>query len=74
VEKTCELIAGAVQRLTHGHHPPVVLVSPQIRPGLKQLTAGNLPSLHVLSYNEITRDTRIESVGIVNDVTGPSRG
>ena len=74
VEKTCELIATAVHRLTQGHHPPVVLVSPQIRPGLKQLTAGNLPSLHVLSYNEITRDTRIESVGIVTDVTGPGRG
>jgi flagellar biosynthesis protein FlhA len=44
-----------------------VLASPQIRPGLKQLTAASLPDLVVLSYNEITRDTRIESVGIVND-------
>ncbi len=73
VETTCALIAAAVGKLTQGHHPPVVLVSPQIRPGLKQLTAGNLPDLHVLSYNEMTRDTQIESVGIVNDATGGGR-
>ncbi len=70
VETTCGLIAAAVSTLTQGHHPPVVLVSPQIRPGLKQLTAANLPNLHVLSYNEMTRDTQIESVAIVNDATG----
>jgi flagellar biosynthesis protein FlhA len=71
IEITCNLIAAEVARLTQQHHPAVVLVSPQIRPGLKQLTAANLPNLHVLSYNEITRDTIIESVGIVSDtVTG----
>jgi flagellar biosynthesis protein FlhA len=73
VETTCSLIAAAVSKLTQGHHPPVVLVSPQIRPGLKQLTAGNLPNLQVLSYNEMTRDTQIESVGIVNDAVSGGR-
>ncbi|MHB8968991.1 MAG: flagellar biosynthesis protein FlhA [Pirellulaceae bacterium] len=73
VETTCELIAAAVAKLAQGHHPPIVLVSPQIRPGLKQLTATNLPNLHVLSYNEMTRDTKIESVGIVNDAAGRGR-
>jgi flagellar biosynthesis protein FlhA len=73
VEATCELIAAAVTKLAQGHHPPIVLVSPQIRPGLKQLTATNLPNLHVLSYNEMTRDTKIESVGIVNDAAGRGR-
>jgi flagellar biosynthesis protein FlhA len=67
VEKTCTQIAAEVEKLTRANHPPIVLVSPQIRPGLKQLTQANLPKLHVLSYNEITRDTRIESVGIVTD-------
>jgi flagellar biosynthesis protein FlhA len=71
VETTCALIADGMAALTRGHHPPVVLVSPQIRPGLKQLTAANLPSLVILSYNEITRDTKIESVGIVSDAGGP---
>jgi flagellar biosynthesis protein FlhA len=70
VEMTCSLIAQGVARLTHEHHPPVLLVSPQIRPGLKHMTAANLPKLHVLSYNEITRDTKIEAVGIITDATG----
>lgn len=67
VETTCSLIAQEVTRLTQEHHPPVLLVSPRIRPGLKQITAANLPTLHILSYNEVTRDTKIEAVGIVAD-------
>jgi flagellar biosynthesis protein FlhA len=67
IERTSELLAAEITKLTRGHHPPVVLVSPQIRPGLKQMTAAHLPRLHVLSYNEVTRDSRIEAVGIVHD-------
>jgi len=70
VEATCRLIAQGVARLTQEHHPAVLLVSPQIRPGLKHMTAANLPTLHILSYNEITRDTKIEAMGIVTDATG----
>ena len=44
-----------------------MLVSPQIRPALKQMTASHLPKLVVLSYNEITRDTKIESVAMIAD-------
>jgi flagellar biosynthesis protein FlhA len=68
VEATCGLIAEGVHKLTATGHSPIVLVSPQIRPGLKQLSAANVPDLVVMSYNEITRDTRIESVGMINDV------
>jgi len=46
------------------------LVSPNIRPAIKQIIASQLPRAIVLSYNEITRDTSIESVGIVTDATG----
>ena len=35
--------------------------------GLKQMTSANLPRLIVMSYSEITRDTKVEIVGIVND-------
>jgi flagellar biosynthesis protein FlhA len=68
VEITCKLISDAVEKLARANHAAVVLVSPQIRPGLKQLTAAHLPRLVVLSYNEITRDTQIESVAMVSDV------
>jgi flagellar biosynthesis protein FlhA len=67
VDKTCQIIAKEVEKLVLAHRPPIVLVSPQIRAGLKQITVGQLPNLIVLSYNEITRDTQIESVALVAD-------
>jgi flagellar biosynthesis protein FlhA len=67
IEATCRVISAEVEKLTVANHPPVILVSPQIRAGLKQLTAGQLPRLVVLSYNEVTRDTQIESMGLVSD-------
>jgi flagellar biosynthesis protein FlhA len=67
IERICTQIAQELQRLTQSNRTPMVLVSPQIRPGLKQLTQAHLPKLVVLSYNEITRDTKIESVGLVAD-------
>jgi flagellar biosynthesis protein FlhA len=67
VEITCKLIANEVNRLTAANHPPIALVSPQIRAAVKQMTAALLPQLVVLSYNEITRDTRIESTAMVVD-------
>jgi flagellar biosynthesis protein FlhA len=48
--------------------PPIVLVSPGIRAAVKQLTCERLPRLVVLSYDEITRDTRIESTALVSDL------
>jgi flagellar biosynthesis protein FlhA len=68
VEKLCQAIGAEIPKLTRAGHKPVVLVSPQIRPGLKQLTAANLPRLHVLSYNEITRDTKVEIVSVAQDI------
>jgi len=68
VDATCRLIGNEIEKLTMASHAPLILVSPQIRAGLKQMTASHLPRLVVLSYNEITRDTRIESLGLVSDV------
>ena len=67
VDVTCDQIAQELEQLVRSGRPPIVLVSPQIRPGLKQLTSGKLPRIVVLSYNEVTRDTQIESVGMVTE-------
>jgi len=67
VELTCERIDRMVKKLVSAGHPPVLLVSPRIRPGLKQMTSSSMPRLKILSYNEITQDTQIESLGIVTD-------
>ena len=68
IDSICRLIAADTERLSNAGHSPVLLVSPQIRPGLRQITSAQLPRLVVLSYNEITRDTRIEAVAVVSDV------
>jgi flagellar biosynthesis protein FlhA len=67
VDLTCERIQEAVKKLITAGHPPVVLVSPRIRPGLRQITASSMPRLRVLSYNEITQETKIESYGAITD-------
>ena len=68
VESICDRISDELEKLIQINRPPVILVSPQSRPGLKQLTTNTIPHLAVLSYNEITRDTQIESVGLVTEV------
>ncbi len=67
VDLTCEKIQEGVKKLITAGHPPVILVSPRIRPGLRQITAASMPRLRVLSYNEITQDTKIESYGVISD-------
>jgi flagellar biosynthesis protein FlhA len=68
VTATCQRIASEVEKLTRAGFAPIVLCSPQIRPGLKLLTQSQLPRLVVLSYNEVTRDAQIESMGMVTDL------
>jgi flagellar biosynthesis protein FlhA len=67
VETTSQLIATETERLSKDGKQQIVLVSPQIRAALKQMTEPHLPRLVVLSYNEVTRDTRIESIGMVTE-------
>ena len=70
VEMTCKQISEEIDKITAAGHPPIVLVSPQIRAALKKMSETHLPQLIVLSFNEITRDTQIVSTGLVTDVTG----
>jgi flagellar biosynthesis protein FlhA len=67
VHATCESIARELPKLTTTQHTPIVLVSPQIRAALKQITENHLSNLIVLSFNEITRDTQIVTVGMASD-------
>jgi flagellar biosynthesis protein FlhA len=69
IEATCRVIAHGLEKLRAGQHAPVLLVSPQIRAALKQMIEPHLPQVAVLSYNEITRDTRIESAALISDAT-----
>mgnify|MGYP003577704815 CR=1 FL=1 len=67
IESLCRRIASEMERLVSRGWPPILLVSPQIRPAIKQITEPHMPQLAVLSYNEVTRDTKVESVGMVGE-------
>lgn len=63
--RICDGIHNEIDKLKRAGYPPVLLVNPQVRPATRHITSANLPRLIVLSYNEITRDTRVESLGTV---------
>jgi flagellar biosynthesis protein FlhA len=65
IEATCRLISHEISKLTAAQHSPIVLVSPQVRAAVKRMTENHLPNLVVLSFNEVTRDTKIVTVGMV---------
>ncbi|MDA8745541.1 flagellar biosynthesis protein FlhA [Rubripirellula amarantea] len=68
VEATCSRIKQQMEKLVTQNHTTIVLVSPQIRAALKQLTENHLPQLVVMSFNEVTRDTTVVTHGLVTDV------
>ncbi len=67
ITKTCNRIAEQVKKLDQAGKPRCVLVSPKIRLALRQITQEALPDLRILSYNEVARDTNVESVGMISD-------
>ncbi len=68
VEAICRRIEDELDAPAFAERVPIVLASPRIRAGLKQMMSARLPRLVVLSYREITRDTQIESLALVDDV------
>ncbi|HEX4414952.1 MAG TPA: flagellar biosynthesis protein FlhA [Lacipirellulaceae bacterium] len=67
VESICRAVSGEMNKLAMRGHTPVVLVSPQIRAAVKRITENHLPQLVVMSFNEVTRDTKIVTLGMVAD-------
>lgn len=70
VQQLCNALRQEAEKLTAQNYTPIVLVSPQIRPALKQMTETHLPQLVILSFNEITRDTNIVTHGLVTGTSG----
>ncbi|MEM6329295.1 MAG: flagellar biosynthesis protein FlhA [Planctomycetota bacterium] len=65
IELLCDRLRAEAEKLTALGHTPIAVVSPQIRPALKQMIENHLPQVVVLSFNEITRDTKVVTHGIV---------
>ena len=54
----------AQQMSMEGHHP-AVLTGPKVRPHLRQLLAPSLPSVVVLSYNEVVPEIQVRAERMV---------
>ncbi|MDO5554254.1 MAG: flagellar biosynthesis protein FlhA [Planctomycetia bacterium] len=61
-----ESLRVELARIVAQGHEQVVLVSSAIRPAVRQITATAFPLLHVLSFNEVTQDTRVVSEGMAS--------
>ncbi len=59
-------IAEAAEEILKTGIQPVILVSPEIRRFVRGLIERRLPSIAVLSYNEIADNVRIETLKVVN--------
>lgn len=67
IEITCQQIAAQLKRLKDAGHRPILLVSPKIRPAVRQITQTHLPDLRIISHSELTLQTQPVSVGVVSD-------
>jgi flagellar biosynthesis protein FlhA len=65
-DSLCRAIESKTRAIVASGRQPIVLVDPRIRPAVRQLTVGRIPQLVVLSYNEIPRDTAVESAAMVS--------
>ncbi|RMF94358.1 MAG: flagellar biosynthesis protein FlhA [Candidatus Schekmanbacteria bacterium] len=61
-----EKISMAVQKFNTLNLQPIILCSPIIRFHLKRLTEKFIPNLAVISHNELTPDTKINTIEIVS--------
>ncbi|MCF7800559.1 MAG: flagellar biosynthesis protein FlhA [Candidatus Marinimicrobia bacterium] len=65
LNKLFESLAEKVEKIVASGSKPIVLVSPQIRRHFRKLIEPVLPGLFILSYSELTADTNLKSVGMV---------
>jgi flagellar biosynthesis protein FlhA len=65
-QKVLTSINQTLDRVSHLNSQPVILCSPGIRRHLRKLLDRFLPQVAVLSHNEITPQTKIQSLGMVS--------
>jgi len=65
IRRVVEAVGREVQKLAAAGHVGVVLCSPQVRAHLKRMTEAEMPSLAVISYNELVPEVQVESLGLV---------
>jgi flagellar biosynthesis protein FlhA len=66
IEAVVRALGEPLKKLTAAGHRQVALCNPAIRAALKRMTTASLPHLACLSFNEVTRDTQVESIALVS--------
>ncbi|MDI1290730.1 MAG: flagellar biosynthesis protein FlhA, partial [bacterium] len=72
VSRVTDQLLNGLRRVTDGGHHPVVIASPQVRAVVRQLLEPHLPSVAVLSYNEVIAGVAVESQALVMPPTADS--
>ncbi len=65
-QKILASINQTLEKVAHRNVPPIILCSPTIRRHLKKLLDRFLPQVVVLSHNELTTQSKIQSLGTVS--------
>lgn len=63
-----QAISEEIDSLVRTGHKPILLVQANIRKKLFEMLHQSVPDIVVLSYDEITNDTKVVSVGIASEV------
>jgi len=66
IQKIISNLTPLVKKASSLNYQPIILTSPNVRPYFKRITERFLPSLVVLSYNEVTPEIKIKSIGALN--------
>ncbi|MBI3099762.1 MAG: flagellar biosynthesis protein FlhA [Planctomycetes bacterium] len=66
VGRVSQALSRELDRLLQAGHPAVVLCSPEIRLQVKRIADAVQPNIAVLSYNEVVKGIKVESVGMVS--------
>ncbi|MFA5101433.1 MAG: flagellar biosynthesis protein FlhA, partial [Candidatus Omnitrophota bacterium] len=66
IKKIFASLSAQLEKIVRLSKQPVVLASPNIRAAFRKLTERNFPNVHVLSYNEVSTEQEIKSLGMVS--------
>lgn len=67
-KKVVDAIAEQVQVQLQNGHSALLITSPQIRLQVKRMTENSLPTLSVISYNEVLPEFKVESIGMAKAI------
>ncbi len=65
VQKMMAAVSRAVEEMSMKGLLPVILVHPDVRLIVRRILEGSLPTLFVISYNEISQGVQLKSIGMV---------